>query len=105
MDKSYIILILGMAVVTYVPRLLPIISLSRITIPKWLIRWLEYVPVAILSALLAPGIFMTDGRLNITVDNPYLLAAIPCFLVALYKRSLFLIVLVGMVGMMAINNL
>jgi len=34
------------------PRLPPLVTLSRRTLPGWLAEWLELVPAAILSALL-----------------------------------------------------
>ena len=46
-------LVLACALVTAVPRVLPLVALSRMQLPGWLLDWLRYVPVAVLSALLA----------------------------------------------------
>jgi branched-subunit amino acid transport protein len=46
-------LVLACAAVTAVPRVLPLVALSRIELPGWLRAWLGYVPVAVLAALLA----------------------------------------------------
>ncbi|HEY3315216.1 MAG TPA: AzlD domain-containing protein, partial [Bacillota bacterium] len=43
----------GMALVTYLPRMLPLVVLSRFKLPPAVLRWLSFVPVAVLSALLA----------------------------------------------------
>ena len=42
-------LVLACALVTAVPRVLPLLVLSRLRLPAWLLDWLRYVPVAVLS--------------------------------------------------------
>ncbi|SDO49073.1 AzlD domain-containing protein [Alkalicoccus daliensis] len=49
-------MILGMGIVTYIPRLLPLIALSTENWPDWLRRMLSRVPYAVLGALIFPGI-------------------------------------------------
>jgi branched-subunit amino acid transport protein len=49
------LLIILMALVTYLPRVLPMLLLSRRTLPRAAVLWLSYVPVAVLAALLAPA--------------------------------------------------
>lgn len=49
--------ILLMALVTYLPRVLPALFLSRVRLPRLLERWLASIPVAVLAALLAPALF------------------------------------------------
>jgi branched-subunit amino acid transport protein len=46
-------LILACALVTAVPRVLPLVVLSRFQLPAWLLDWLRFVPIAILAALLS----------------------------------------------------
>jgi branched-subunit amino acid transport protein len=46
-------LVLACAAVTAIPRVLPLVALSRMELPGWLLGWLRYVPVAVLAALLA----------------------------------------------------
>jgi len=87
--------ILGMAVVTFLPRFLPMALLSRWTIPEKL-RWgLEYIPVAILSAIVFP-ILLSDGRGIPGVQWPFLIAAVPTFIFAWRVRSLWGSVILGM---------
>ena len=89
-------IILGMAVVTYLPRLFPVWFLSSRDLPGVVIVWLKYIPAAVLAALLLPSVVVTDNRLDLGMDNLFLLAALPTLLVALKTRSLFASVLVGM---------
>jgi branched-subunit amino acid transport protein len=92
------LLIFLMAAVTYLPRLLPILLLSRRTLPGAIQRWLSYVPVAVLAALLAPALFAPAGELNLAfTENPVFWVSIPVFAVAFITRNLFATVIVGMV--------
>lgn len=95
MDKI-IFIILGMAVVTYLPRFLPMYILTRLKIPQIVIDWLKYVPVAVLTALIVPGIITADREIFISLSNTYLLASLPAFLLALLTRSMLVTILAGM---------
>ena len=95
MDKI-IFIILGMAVVTYLPRFLPMYILTRLKIPQIVIDWLKYVPVAVLAALIVPGIITADREIFISLSNTYLLASLPAFLLALLTRSMLVTILAGM---------
>lgn len=96
-------MIVGMTIVTYIPRFLPLLILTKINIPEILVRWLKYIPVAILASLLAPGLLIYDNHINFTIDNIYLIAAIPTFFLAVYKRSIFLTVLTGMITVIILH--
>ena len=96
-DQEKIFLtLLGMAAVTYLPRLLPSWLLASRRLPGWLETWLRQVPVAVLSAMLFPALFTADGKLNLAWNNFYMWAAIPAALVAWKFKSMFGAVLVGM---------
>ncbi|MBN8233610.1 AzlD domain-containing protein [Halobacillus kuroshimensis] len=49
-------MIIGMAVVTAVPRFLPAFIVDFATFPRWVDRWLNAIPYAALGALIFPGI-------------------------------------------------
>ena len=85
-----------MGVVTYLPRLLPILLLSSKKLSPLLVAWLRYVPVAVLSAMMLPSLVVTNDQLDFSGSNLFLWAAIPTFLVAWKTRSLFGSVIVGM---------
>jgi len=93
---DYLFLFLGMGLVTYLPRALPLVYLAHKKLPQWLVDWLNLVPVAILSALLAPALFVDSTQRSFSVGKPELLVAIPTLLFALKTRSLGGTVLVGM---------
>ena len=50
-------LVLACALVTAVPRVLPLLVLSRLNLPAWLLDWLRYVPVAVLASLLSLEVY------------------------------------------------
>jgi branched-subunit amino acid transport protein len=98
MDQRAIFLtMLGMLVVTYLPRLLPLWLFSSRSLPPVVVSWLRYVPVAVLSAMLLPSLVLVEERVQLGFDNLYLWAAVPTFIVAWRTKSLFGSVVVGMV--------
>jgi branched-subunit amino acid transport protein len=97
MDQRLVFLtIVGMLVVTYLPRLLPVWLFASRSLPPLVVAWLRYVPVAVLSAMLLPSLVVTDGKVALGSGNLYLWAALPTFIVARKTKSLFGAVLTGM---------
>lgn len=87
---------LGMVLGTALPRALPMTLLADRPMPSKVRRWLAFVPAAILSALVAPDIFLQEGRPFLSLDNMFLLATPPTILVAWKTRSLFATLAAGM---------
>ncbi|GAE25241.1 hypothetical protein JCM9140_1223 [Halalkalibacter wakoensis JCM 9140] len=56
MSLSLILIIAGMAIVTYIPRMLPLVFLNIDQVPNWVQAILRNVPYAALGALIFPGI-------------------------------------------------
>ena len=96
MRFGMLLLFLGMAAVTFLPRFLPMALVSRITIPDRAKAFLEYVPVAVLSALVFPAIFAVDGG-GVGIEIRPLLTAIVVGLFAWRVKNLFGSVVLGMV--------
>jgi branched-subunit amino acid transport protein len=95
-STDYMILCLGMGLVTYVPRWAPLFALSQRTLPRWLEEWLDLIPVAILSALIFPALLTAGEPRQLSLWNNDLLVAVPVFLFALRTRSLGGTVVLGM---------
>ncbi|MBI9110763.1 AzlD domain-containing protein [Maridesulfovibrio ferrireducens] len=101
MDQKIVLLIIvGMMVVTYGPRLLPVLTLSSRELSPVVTRWLGYVPTAVLSAMLVPSLLAPEGVINLGFDNIYLWVAVPTFALAMFTRNFFGTVAFGM-GMVA----
>jgi len=61
-NYSYFILILGMGIVSFIPRWFPLFLLSRRQMPELLVEWLGLIPVSILSALLLPALVQKESQ-------------------------------------------
>jgi branched-subunit amino acid transport protein len=90
------IIIIGMGIVTYIPRWLPLFFLSRHRLPPWLIDWLGFIPAAILSALILPLIVTTGEPRHLLWVKPDLWVSIPTLIFALKTKSLAGTVVIGM---------
>jgi len=101
----YLLLVLAMGAVTYLPRMLPLAVLSGRRLPLWLSEWLELIPAAVLSALIAPALFAQSNPRVLALGKAELFAAIPTLLFAQKTRSLAATVLVGMACYWATRNL
>lgn len=105
MDKNYLFLLFGMALVTYLPRLMPAMILSKRNIPEVLVKFLEFIPVSVLSALLFPSILVVDDKINISPSNTLLLTSILTFPLAYKMRNMFLTVIAGMIIIVILNRI
>ncbi|WP_062744913.1 AzlD domain-containing protein [Shouchella tritolerans] len=105
--NSYILLvIIATALVTFIPRVLPLVVLTRMELPAWFLKWLDYVPIAIIAALLGQEIFINqEGDMSFSLYNLNIIAIIPTFLVAIFSRSLLATVLSGVFTMMVVQYL
>ncbi len=99
-----LLIILGTAAVTVIPRVLPLVLLSRIRLPESVVRWLSFVPIAVLGALLAQAVVLPDGRFSLPPQNLAMIAIIPVFAIAVRTKSLVGTVLGG-VAVMALLRL
>lgn len=81
--------------VTYLPRMLPLVVLSKVTLPKKVLKFLDYVPIAILGAILIPSLVMKDQQLNISFGNEFLIAGVLTIILAKFVKRVDVIVLFG----------
>jgi branched-subunit amino acid transport protein len=95
-SRDFLLLMLAMGAATYLPRMLPLVMLSRRTLPGWFAEWLELIPAAILSALIAPALFAHADPRVFTLGKVELLAAPPTLFCAYKTKSLAGTVIVGM---------
>jgi branched-subunit amino acid transport protein len=95
----------GMAVTNFVLRLAPIAVLSRMHIPKPVERWLSYVPVSVMAAVVALELLRPGGAWLLPWRNAYLFAAVPTAFVYHRTRSLFGATVVGVVAFLALRYL
>ena len=96
-SSEYLAVILGMGLVTFLPRWLPLIYLTRQSLPSWLVEWLDFIPAAILSAILLPALVIDNASRSVDPGRPEFLVAVPTFVFAIITKSLGGTVIVGMV--------
>jgi branched-subunit amino acid transport protein len=95
-SSDYLLLLLGMGLVTYIPRWIPLFYLTRRSLPPLIVEWLDLIPAAILSALLFPALVTTGEPLQFNLFLPKLWVAIPTMAFSLWTRSLGGTVVLGM---------
>ncbi|MDI6616101.1 MAG: AzlD domain-containing protein [Syntrophaceae bacterium] len=93
---TYLYILIGMGIVTYVPRWLPLVLLSNRRLPEWFEQWLDLIPAAILSALILPILTTTGEPRRLDLLSPELFVAVPTLLFAIKTRSLAGTVVIGM---------
>ncbi len=91
-------LIIGMMVLTFGPRLLPMALATRFKIPPLLQQALEFVPIAVLTAIIAQTSFYHDGTLDLSFDNYYLYGLAAAGLTAWLTKHTFLTIVVGLIA-------
>lgn len=96
------LLIIGCAIVTWIPRVLPFAFMKKVKLPTLMLRWLAYIPICILSALVISNLFVKKNG-YVLINWPIFIAAIPTLFVALWTKSLSLTVIVGVVAMAIIQ--
>ncbi|HVN71078.1 MAG TPA: AzlD domain-containing protein [Desulfomonilia bacterium] len=103
--EKYIMCVLGMGLVTYIPRWAPLVWLSNKDIPAIMQEWLRFIPACILSALVAQAIFLDSSTVGFQLVQARFLAAVPTFIFALKTRSLGGTVIAGMILYWVIGRL
>jgi branched-subunit amino acid transport protein len=81
-------LIVAMAAITFAIRY-SLFAFPDLRFPLLVRQGLHYVPSAVLSAIVIPGMFMPDGQhFDLALDNAYLLAGLASIVIAAWSRHL-----------------
>ena len=92
MDNLWI-LIIGMGIVTYLPRMVPLVILQDLKLPASLKRFFEFIPFAILGALIFPGILYSTNSIDSAIFG-----GIVATIVAYFRVNLIIVVFSGILG-------
>jgi branched-subunit amino acid transport protein len=90
MDQVW--LVLGMAAVTYIPRMLPFFLLEKIRLSPFWKRFLRFIPFSALGALIFPEILFSVGKGKMIEA---LLATLLCAGLAWFRVNVVIVVLAG----------
>lgn len=100
MEISYWWMILGMALVTYLPRAIPLTFLQGVELPPFISSILRNIPFAILGALIFPAILsVQEGDIFFGI-----LGAAVAFGIA-YAGANVIFVVLGAIGILAFYSL
>jgi branched-subunit amino acid transport protein len=91
-----ILLIAGMALVTFGVRYPILALLGKLTLPDGVFRALRYVPPAVLAAIILPEMIYPGDGMSIQWNNPFLLAGIVTFFVAWRSKNILVTIVCGM---------
>ncbi|MFC4322294.1 AzlD domain-containing protein [Litchfieldia salsa] len=94
MSSNIMWMIIGMGIVTYIPRMLPFVALSGMKLPAFLQGVLKNVPYATLGALIIPGIFTINEDIWFGI-----IGAAVAFAVAYMGVNVILVVLSAILGL------
>jgi len=86
-------------------RLSFIAFLDRAQVAPLLQQALRFVPVAVLSALIAPALFIPNGTLILSFTNSHLLAGLLAILVAWRTKNILLTIIAGMACLLILQAL
>ncbi len=99
--KSYLPLIIGMGLVTYIPRLIPLLFLTNKALSPKLKQFLQFIPYTSLSILIVRGVLTSTSDMLFPTFVGIALAGI----VAYFKSNLVLSVLVAIAASFVVINI
>jgi branched-subunit amino acid transport protein len=99
------LILLATGFITYGIRLSLIVLYGKQEMPARFQQALRYVPPAVLSAIIFPEVFLTGGELNLSFDNPRLLAGVLAALVAWWTKNIVLTIVIGMSALLILQAL
>lgn len=94
MKTDILLLILGMAVVTYIPRALPTVLIDKMNFGAKIEKFLQLIPYTAMSALICPGVFSVDN----TRPEIGIIGGIVAGVLAWRKHPVMICVLVAIVA-------
>jgi branched-subunit amino acid transport protein len=96
--------IVGMAVLNYAVRFPPIAIVSRMDLPKPVMRWLSFIPIAVMGALVASEVLRPAGTWSDPLTSPSLYAAAITAVVFKFTRSFLGATVAGMASFVALQR-
>jgi branched-subunit amino acid transport protein len=99
MNNTILLMIIGMGLVTYLPRMIPLVALSQLKLPQFVQNVLKNVPYATLGALIVPGIFLISDDMIFGI-----VGAIAATLIALTGANVIIVVM-GSIGTLVLYSM
>ena len=99
------LIVIGMGIVTFGIRLVPIVLLGRIEIPVMVQRALRFVPTAVLTAIIVPELLYRNDQIDVSLTNARLLAGLIAIGVAWRTKNALITIGVGMIALWVLQSL
>ena len=96
--------IVGMAVLNFLVRFPPIAIVSRLDLPRPVLRWLSFVPVSVMGALVAGEVLRPGAVWIPPLTSPGVYAAILTALVFHFTRSFLGATVAGMASFVMLQR-
>jgi branched-subunit amino acid transport protein len=90
--------LVGSGLITFAIRLSFIAMAGCYQPPSWFVVLLPFVPIAALTALIAPDLLLVTGQVNIGFDNPRFWAGLVAIGVAAWRKNILLTIGCGFVA-------
>ena len=97
---SLFLLVLGLALVTYLPRLVPLLWLKELALPAYMKRFLSFIPYAVLASLIFPGVLSST-----TTTTAALFGGVVATTLALLRVNLVVVVIGAVFGVYVFQTL
>ncbi len=89
-------LILGMMTVTYATRYMILGLWGRAALPKPVLRWLRFVPISVLTAIIVLSTLAPQGTVDLRPANAYFWGGLATALIAWRTRQMLPTIIGGM---------
>lgn len=97
-SMELVLIILGMFAVTFAIRFVLFARANKTQRPGWLEEALKYVPVSVLTAIIAPMSLTDDSGLNLALTNPWFVGALCALIVGILVKHQLLTICVGVLA-------
>lgn len=102
MDQTRLIIIFGMALVTYLLRIIPQLLLLGESFPRALDRYLRYLSYTLIVSIISTSLFLSGGSFDAGAFPHRIFALVAAILVALWSRSILLGMFTGTLLVLAL---
>ena len=99
---NQIYLVIAMALVTYIPRMLPMVLLQNVKLPPYVKAFMKLIPYAALGALIFPGALTSAGPDHM---GAAIMGCSLSIVLAWFGTNLILVVAGGIAGSFLVNLL
>ncbi|WP_125706227.1 AzlD domain-containing protein [Lacticaseibacillus daqingensis] len=104
-DSRVLAAIVACGLAMWALKVIPFLLVRRLRLPAWLLQFLSFVPVAILTAIFVENLLVARPGNWPAINWPNALASVPALLTAVITKSLLAVVVVGVVAMAALRFL